>query len=305
MRRSLVLASLAAYAVAAPAAPDVGQMVLLSAPGDPFHAEFPLLPRSPADLANLQAGLMTRGAQKGGAMREWERGLTFRLDNRDGRYVLVAQAAAPLQDELIDLTLGVDSATGNITRDYALNFRDGAWVQVPVGGAFRTVAVQRTTNAAQPTDARGMRLSSGLNFVIPFADGRVRLGPKGRAAVAELAEAANAAERIQVKGWAGVQAANREQMAFNRAYTVQYNLRQLGIAEDRIRIVSPSIALAELDVADDESPRVIATLLEARGSDELAHASNVRYVRVDQGAPRIDAPVQLAMSLKLTGALQR
>jgi outer membrane protein OmpA-like peptidoglycan-associated protein len=304
MHRSLALASLAAYAVAAPAAPDVGQMNLLSAPGTPFHAEFPLLPRSPADLANLQAGLMTRGAQKGSAMREWERDLTFRLDNRDGRDVLVARAAAPLQDELIDLTLGLDSPTGSITRDYALNFRDGAWVPVPVGADLRTVAVQSNTHGERPAGESGMRLSSGLSFVIPFADGRVSLGPKGRAAVAELVEAASDADRIQVKGWAGSQATDREQMAFNRAYTVQYNLRQLGIAEDRIRIVSPRIALSELDAVGDEAPRVVATLLAARGDDEIAHVDRLRDVRADHGTARIDAPAQLAMSQTLTGARQ-
>lgn len=305
MHRSLALASLAAYAVAAPAAPDVGQMNLLSAPGTPFHAEFPLLPRSPADLANLQAGLMTRGALKGSAMREWERDLTFRLDNRAGRQVLVARAAAPLQDdELIDLTLGLDSATGSITRDYALTYRDGAWVQVPVGADLRTVAVQSNTHGERPAGESGMRLSSSLSFVIPFADGRVSLGPKGRAAVAELVEAASDADRIQVKGWAGSQATDREQMAFNRAYTVQYNLRQLGIAEDRIRIVSPRIALSELDAVGDEAPRVVATLLAARGNDEIAHVDRLRDVRADHGTARIDAPAQLAMSQTLTGARQ-
>lgn len=261
MRPYFVPLTLSLLAGPAAAAPVVGDMAITSAPGSAFRAEITLNARSPADLVNLQAGLMTHDAATGSTPTAWERQMSYRLEARpDGKHALIAESPAPFMEDRMDLTLGVESVTGSITRDYALTYRDGRWTNGDAARPLdRPTAPQSDRALGANTD---LHLAPHADATIPFADGHARLGPAGRHAVNELAQRATGAELIVLRGWAGEQAGtDREQIAFNRAYTVYFNLRKLGIAEDAIRIITPADALAALDASGTTSPQVHVTMI--------------------------------------------
>lgn len=264
MRPYSVPLTLSLLAAPAAAAPAVGDMMITSAPGNAFRAEITLTARSPADLVNLQAGLMTRDVVTGSTPTAWERQVSYRLEARpDGRHALIAESPAPIMEDRMELTIGVESATGSVMRDYALIYRDGHWTR---GDAARPLDHSAAPQSEKAPDAiTDLHSAPPASATIPFAEGNVRLGPAGRHAVNELAQRATGADLVLLRGWAGEQAGtNREQIAFNRAYTVYFNLRKLGIAEAAIRIVAPADALAALDAAGTTTPQVHVTVISPR-----------------------------------------
>lgn len=271
MRSYFVPLTISLLAAPAAAAPVVGDMAITSAPGNAFRAEITLTARSPADLVNLQAGLMTHDAAMGSTPTAWERQVSYRLEARpDGRHALIAESPAPIMENRMDLTVGVESATGSVTRDYALTYRDGRWTHGDAARQLdRSTAPQSERAPGAITD---LDSAPHANVTIPFADGHVRLGPAGRHAVNELAQRAAGAELIVLRGWAGEQAGtDREQIAFNRAYTVYFSLRKQGIAEDAIRIVAPADSLAALDASGATSPQVHVTMIPPQVESTSRH----------------------------------
>lgn len=276
MRPYLVPLTLSLLAGPAAAAPVVGDMAITSAPGNAFRAEITLTARSPADLVNLQAGVMTLDAVTGGTPTAWERQVSYRLEARpDGRHTLIAESPVPIMENRMELTVGVESATGSVTRDYALAYRDGGWMLDNAARALdRSIALESEQIPGANTD---LFAHPSASATIPFAEGQVRLGPTGRQAVNELAHQAAGAGMILLRGWAGEQAGtDREQIAFNRAYTVYFNLRKLGIAEDAIRIVAPADALAVLDASGATSPQVHVTMIPPQGESASRHLAETQ-----------------------------
>lgn len=286
-KHTLALALLLLSSVAV-AAPSLGELQMGSSPNDPFKAEVRIDVEHASDLAQLRAGVLSRQARAGGAQQAWEQELSYRLEDRADGYHLVIESSKPVKSRKLELTIGVEDATGASSRDYVFEYKDKSWMAAEMGMSLKLSALNTIPSgpAAPAADSdvptqkatagqhagAGLKLSSDLHFVVPFAEGRITLGPKGRDAVDRLAEVATNAERIQIKGWAGGDKPNqRESIAFNRAYTVKAQLARKGVSKDNLRIMRPSLALSELDAQGIDSPQVVATLL-MNGDEEKAAA---------------------------------
>lgn len=268
MRKYMGGAALLLSSAVAVAAPAIGDMMVLSAPSQPFKAEISIAIEKGVDLTQLRAGVLSRQARAGGKQQAWEKDATYRLEDRGNGYMLVMESPKVIPDRTIEITVGVEDDTGKATRDYVFERSAQGWATPEDRAKHNTpmasVKVPHLMGsvAAQDDEAQPLKLSTDLHFVVPFADGQVRLGPKGREALDRLAEVAVKAERIQIKGWAGSKDESaRESMAFNRAYTVRYQLAKRGVDKDALRIMKPELALAELDAEGVKTPQVVASLL--------------------------------------------
>ncbi|AZG09246.1 hypothetical protein EGT29_16025 [Pigmentiphaga sp. H8] len=197
----LLALGLAAGAVSAAQAADLGSLKVLSASGEPLRAEITVNAATPQEAGTLQAAIAPRDVYRQTQLEYSEAlaNLTLRIEDRpDGRKVVSIASAAPLDVHVLDLLVELTWNMGRFIRQYtfildvptpkaqaaetqstpaALEVKPGdtlfgiAGRLKPEGASiYQTLAALLRANPQAFVDGNMNRLRAGASLSVPGAD---------------------------------------------------------------------------------------------------------------------------------------